>query len=281
MKEKGNFAMNHWNLTGGKAIYENVNKAVYSAWSAEYGSVILKINQDTLQLNEEYEMLKALNGNGCCKVFAYDAERGILLEERLLPGTVLREEGKLGKRIQAFKSVFDKIHIEASRFEAGKATKVQSYLDWLESACHFCRNNRIDKNLNEKVKHAKDICVEMFEKYLDRVLLHGDLHHDNILLREDGTYAMIDPKGVIGPKLLDVPRFVMNEIGTKHILSDEEHMLEVIRMVSESLGFSREDVAKIYFMEVILGNIWCVEDGEDINAEEIELATKLGCLYPI
>lgn len=279
MKDKFKFAMKRWNLTEGEAIYDNAKKAVYSAWSAKYGSVILKINQDTLQLSEEYEMLNALNGNGCCKVFAYDTEHGVLLEERLLPGTVLREEEILSKRIQAFKSVFDKIHIEASWFEAGKATKVQSYLDWLANVCLFCKNNGIDKNLTQKAELSREICVEIFEKYPERVLLHGDLHHDNILLREDGSYAMIDPKGVVGPKLLDVPRFVMNEIDTKHIVSDEEHMREVIRMVSENLGFCMEDVAKIYFMEVILGNIWCVEDGEDINAEEIELASKLGCLY--
>ena len=42
--------------------------------------------------------------------------------------------------------------------------------------------------------------------------MHGDLHHDNILLRKDGSYAMIDPKGVAGPEILDLPRYIMNEI---------------------------------------------------------------------
>lgn len=277
MKEKLDVAIRQWDLTEVKVIYENSYKAVYSAISEEYGAVILKLNRDTKQLAEEYEMLHKLDGNGCCKVFAYDRENGMLLEERLMPGTVLRKEEDLQKRIEAFASVFHKIHCRADVLpgDDGQPPMTQTYLEWLEDIYRFCRENNVEDNLTKQAKYARDICAEMFEKYSERMLLHGDLHHDNILMQGDGNYAMIDPKGVIGPEILEVARFIMNELDTKYTTPAEKHMREVVRLVSEAFGFPREDVAKVYFMEVILGNVWSAEDGEEVNAEEIAIATQV------
>lgn len=280
MKEKIYAAIKQWKLTEVKAIYENQYKAVYSAISEEYGPVILKRNHDARQLGEEYEMLHKLNGNGCCKVFAYDAENGMLLEERLIPGMVLREEENLNKRIEVFASIFHKIHYAVDcdikvQNDNAQSHIAPSYMTWLEDIYQFCVKNDMNKELTEKAELARDICAEMFTKYPERMMLHGDLHHDNILQKSDGTYAMIDPKGVIGPQILEVARFIMNEIDTKYTTSAENHMYEVVQCVSNTLGFPLEDVVKVYFMEVILGNVWSVEDGEEINAEEIELATRI------
>lgn len=277
MKEKLDVAIRQWNLAEVKAIYENPYKAVYSAMSEEYGAVILKLNRDIKQLAEEYEMLNRLDGSGCCKVFAYDRENGMLLEERLVPGTVLRKEENLQKRIVAFSSIFHKIHcsVEVLCDDDGQEHKVQTYMEWLDAIYRFCTESHINQELTEKAKLARDICAEMYEKYSERMLLHGDLHHDNILMKADETYAMIDPKGVIGPKILEVARFIMNELDTKHNAPAENHMWEVVRLISETFDFPQEDVAKVYFMEVILGNVWSVEDGVGVNAEEIKLATKV------
>lgn len=283
IKEKLSYAIHSWNLCNVEIIYENSEKAVYSAVSLEFGAVILKINQNTAQLKEEYDMLCIMNGNGpnkyCCRLFAYDEEQGILLEERLLPGTVLREEASIEARICAFEHVFRNIHKKVK--EDGR----QTYMDWLEEICTFCAEHPENPVLTEKsfgeynlavlAERARRICGAFFEKYTERVLLHGDLHHDNILLREDGNYAMIDPKGVVGPEILDLPRYIMNEIDTKYEGSAKEHMQEVVHRISEVFAYPKIEVAQAYFMEVVLGNVWCVEDGEEINAEEIEIAWEI------
>ena len=118
-------------------------------------------------------------------------------------------------------------------------------------------------------------CAEMFEKYSDRVLLHGDLHHDNLLLRTDGNYAMIDPKGVIGPAIMDLPRFILNELDTGHPCSDRQHIAEVIRLLDEQSGYPAADIVKLFYMETVLGNIWRMEDGEEMNWQELEIAASL------
>lgn len=263
-------AVERWDLQKCRTIYENKWKAVYEADSSKYGPVILKINRNIKQLGEEVLLLQALDGEGCCKLYDYDKENGFLLEERMLPGKVLREEKDLHKRISALAYVFRQIH--TCNMPAGQAP---DYMQWLDEIYDFCVENNVDSEIAEKAELARKICGEMFEKYPERVLLHGDLHHDNLLLREDGTYGMIDPKGVMGPEILDVARFLMNEIDTQYDVPAEEHMHNAALFISETLDYPLADVIKVYFMEVILGNVWCLEDGETMNEEEIAVAFGL------
>lgn len=220
-----------WELDHLEVIYEHSTRGVFSAESKDFGPVILKVNQHKSQLESEYRMLAQLAGSHSCKVYAFDEIAGLLLEERIFPGTVLRREASLEKRIQMFLQVFREIHMPA---DSGP-----TYLSWLENICEYCAQHHVAENM---ASQAHSFCAEMFEKYPDRVLLHGDLHHDNLLLRTDGTYAMIDPKGVIGPAIMDLPRF---------------------------------NITKLFYMETVLENIWCMEDGEEMNRREIELAEAL------
>ena len=209
------------------------------------------------------------------KMYAYDEQNGILLEERLIPGTVLREEIDLNRRILVLKDVFYKIHTTYKTHGDTDGSSRKTYLDWLTDVNVFFKENDIDHVMAENINRANEICKDIFQKYPERMLLHGDLHHDNILQCVDGTYAMIDPKGVIGPEILDLPRFIMNELDTKHNCTDEEHMMRVVQFVSETFKYPILDIAKVYFMEVILGNAWCMEDGDAINETEIAIAEKI------
>lgn len=274
MKEIIFRAVDTYQLTELIAIYEKSDRAVYSAQSGIYGPVILKVSK-CIQIKEEYDMLRQLKGNGCCKVYAYDEQNGILLEERLMPGTVLREEADLNRRILVLKDVFYKIHTTYKNHGDTDGSSRKTYLDWLTDVNTFFKENDINHDMAKKLELATQICMEMFQKYPERLLLHGDLHHDNILQCADDTYAMIDPKGVIGPEILDLPRFIMNELDTKHDSADEEHMMQAVRLVSDAFGYPVLDIAKVYFMEVILGNAWCMEDGDAINETEIAIAENI------
>ncbi len=267
-------------------IYESSNKMVYTALSDEFGDVVLKTDTNMDQLRMEYEMMVKLRGKSCCKVYALNEEKGYIIEERILPGNKLREEASLEKRIDTFVQVFSAIHApvsvcEAKRIEeeVEKLNSIPAYLDWLENICKFCKerlNNAGDfSEWNDRALRAREICLELFEKYPDRVLLHGDLHHDNMLKREDGSYAMIDPKGVIGPVIFDTPRFILNEFDTEYDEDEIEHIQVSIEMVSKRLNYPVEDLQKLFYMETVLANVWSIEDGEEVNMELMHIAETL------
>lgn len=254
------FAIDHWSLSNLRPIYEREQSAVWFCESESFGPVVLKWNS-TGQLDSEYRMLSQLQGRGCCKVYGYDKERFLLLEERVLPGTVLREEQSLEKRVEVLANVFREIHVPQQDGE--------TYLDWLNKAHAFCESQNVSDELTRLAGQARDICVELFDKYPERVLLHGDLHHDNLLLRSDGSYAVIDPKGVIGPEILDLPRFLLNEADFD---DDPTHMERAVCLVSQACGYPEEDLRKALFMEAVLATVWCVEDGMPVRERWLELA---------
>ena len=256
-----------WELTDPEVLCLHASKAVLSANSRHFGPVILKLDRNRIQLRSEYEMLARLDGRGSCKAYAFDESGGLLLEERILPGAVLRREPSMEIRIDALFRVFRDIHVRGECRE--------SYLDWLEEICQFCRDRQVPGELRDKAFQARDICGEIFAKYPERVVLHGDLHHDNLLRRTDGSYAMTDPKGVLGPEILDLPRFLLNELDTPHADPDERHLETVIHRMAERFGYSRGDLGRLFFMEAVLANIWCLEDGEAVNRRQMELADKI------
>ena len=257
-------AAKRWGLERCAEIYQHPAKAVFSAESEQFGPVILKIDENTFRLKSEYRMLAGLSGGYSCKVYAYDESEGLLLEERIIPGTVLREEPSLEKRVRIFVHVFRKIHWAADEGE--------TYLDWLERICEYCGQNHMAEEVAGDASRAREFCREMFGKYPDRMLLHGDLHHDNLLLRTDGSYAMIDPKGVIGPAVLDLPRFLLNELDTEHASPDRQHIQEAIGLLAGHTGCPEADIRKLFYMETVLENVWRAEDGDEINRQEMEIA---------
>ena len=254
------FAIDQWRLSNLQTIYDREQSAVWSAESDHFGSVILKWNS-TGQLDSEYRMLAHLQGRGCCKIYGYDKERGLLLEERILPGTVLREEPSLEKREEVLANVFREIHLPQREGE--------TYLDWLNKAYAFCESQKVSDELTRLAGHARDICVMLFDQYPERVLLHRDLHHDNLLLRADGSYAVIDPKGVVGPEILDLPRFLLNEADMS---DDPAHIERVLGLVSQACDYPEADLRKALFMEAVLATVWCVEDGVPIKERWMFLA---------
>ena len=259
-------------------IYENEFKSIYTGVSNEFGSVVLKYDTDIAQLKSEYHMLAKLNGHHSCKVYAFNEDKGQLMEERILPGTKLREEKSLEKRLDAFADVFEAIHIdvvEDSEARTGEHKLLRrgmpTYLEWLEKASELCE----DELWKNRASRALSIARELFEKYPDRVLLHGDLHHDNLLLREDGDYVFVDPKGVVGPKIFDLPRFILNELDTRYQESDVEHIENVITTLCEKLDYPEEDVKKLFYMETVLANAWFIEDGMEVNEKWMKVAEEI------
>lgn len=72
---------------------------------------------------------------------------------------------------------------------------------------------------------------------------------------------MIDPKGVIGPSVFDVGRFLLNEIDCATEAGKEEHITKAIQILGEKLSFSIEELLQVLYIEAWLACVWDLEDG--------------------
>ena len=91
----------------------------------------------------------------------------------------------------------------------------------------------------------------------ETVLLHGDLHHDNILSAGRESWLVIDPKGVagerefeIGPMMYNPWNRVLDRPDLKAVLSRR------VDILVDELGFDRQKMAAWGFVEAMLSMAW-------------------------
>jgi GrpB-like predicted nucleotidyltransferase (UPF0157 family)/streptomycin 6-kinase len=95
------------------------------------------------------------------------------------------------------------------------------------------------------------------------VLLHGDLHYDNILSSERAGYLLIDPKGAVGDPAFDVGYLVSRPMP---IARGGLALAEVIdlrlKFLPDALGLEPQRVAAFAYVAAALSTAWAREDDD-------------------
>jgi streptomycin 6-kinase len=97
------------------------------------------------------------------------------------------------------------------------------------------------------------------------VLLHGDLHHYNIL-RSGEDWVAIDPKGLSGERAYEVGPLLWNKTAG---VSDLRRLVSRrLDQVSQILGIDRQRLLHWGFAESVLSILWMFEDDETAVRDE-------------
>jgi streptomycin 6-kinase len=110
----------------------------------------------------------------------------------------------------------------------------------------------------------------------ESVVLHGDLHHENVLDSPRGWLA-IDPKGVAGERAYDTANLFLNPAGVERLVLDPERALRLAAILSQELALDQARVLGFAFAHAGLSAAWCIEDGIDprIAIEAAEMLEPL------
>jgi streptomycin 6-kinase len=163
--------------------------------------MILKLSPDNAGLKREAFALKCFSGCGAVKILNED--NGILLLQRAVPGASLKSyfPNKEQESMEVAFRVMSRLH----QANIPSDHHFPHIKDWLAV---------LDKDWNMPHKYlqkARKLCDQLLKTAEPDVLLHGDLHHDNILQNGD-DWLVIDPKGVIGEPAYEVAAFIRNPI---------------------------------------------------------------------
>jgi streptomycin 6-kinase len=163
--------------------------------------IILKSGLDHEVLTREAFALKCFAGHGVVKVLAED--KGMLLLERSVPGTSLKSYFPTNENesIEIAFGVMKKLH----QANIPVTHNFPHIKDWLTA---LDKDSAIPDAYLKKAQKLRD---QLLQTAKPDVLLHGDLHHDNIL-QNDNDWLVIDPKGVIGEPAYEVAAFIRNPI---------------------------------------------------------------------
>jgi streptomycin 6-kinase len=104
--------------------------------------------------------------------------------------------------------------------------------------------------------------VERFP--LDSCILHGDLHHENIIYCSDRGWLAVDPKGLVGPSSFETAIFLLNPIED---LPNLEKFFSRISILHELLNLDPVLLKNFAFLRAVVGFIWDLEEkkAKDVN----------------
>lgn len=256
---------------------------VFLCTSSRHGPAVLKAAFATRQAETEVGALAAFSSKPVCRLYDYDPEVSILLIEQIQPGQALRDVPDENKRLEVFASLHRTLHgsptgetaasIPAGSSSACSPGDFPTYSGWVERIAAYMEEHAdLHPVLAAGMTRARELCRSLQGSYSRPAILHGDLHHDNILLGESGGYTIIDPKGVIGDPVFDIPRFIINEF--RDDKPEEEAVARIgsiLAKLSTLLGISVRDLSRLTYIESMMASCWHVEDGcsDDVYRQQL------------
>jgi streptomycin 6-kinase len=261
-----------WSLTLAQPFANLSYNLVIPGRCADGKEVVLKLGVPCPELFTEAEALRVFRGKGAVNLFADDARRGALLMERVSPGTCLHESLTDPAATQAAAELMRKLwHIPPAEHH------LPDLNTWFRSLRRLRETYKGETGPFEKklIMQAEEVFAELQLQPSRSMVLHGDLHHTNILFSAQRGWLAIDPKGLVGDPGYEVGPFMLNQLRAG--ASDSE-IVEVLAsrlaVFSTELHIEQKRLTKWAFCHAVLSAVWSFEDGEDWT-RTIELAELL------
>lgn len=266
-----------WEVNDLKFINSYSTSLIFKGVSRAYGPVIMKFSRDSHEFKNEVQALKSFDGDVISKLYEVDLDNLVLLEEAIEPGTVLEQEKNLNTRLNEFCKLLGQMHFSEGYSKPHDTLESdchdKSYKDWVFNITDFMEKQKEWHDVTAHMKRAKDYFIELSEAFPSEKLLHGDFHYYNILQTDTG-YKVIDPKGVRGNWIFDIPRYVLNEFWDEaDDLRVDDTINKVITFLSNNLKLDAQILYKLLYIEGTMAMCWNIESGSDITEKEDILET--------
>jgi streptomycin 6-kinase len=189
--------------------------------------------------------------------------KNALLLERITPATTLALYGEMQGDDEATHRFCDVMQqLYAPHTAPILSDKFPSMNDLAQSfdAYLSSNNQQIRRSL---VKKAKQYWEEASCLSSSLTLLHGDLHHDNMVYDQRRGWLAIDPKGIMGSLEYEVSCFLRNPLSNPSLILSRSCVDRRITIIKERLALSEEALYGFAFAGSVLAAIWAVEDGQD------------------
>jgi len=235
--------------------------------------VVLKLGVLNPELTSEIEALRIFAGRGAARLIEADPAGGAFLIERLEPGTPLAELGDDEVATEVAAQIMQQLWQPAPAEHTLREVE-QWALGLRRLREHFSGGTGpFPVNL---VERAESLFPELIASTDRLVVLHGDLHHWNILAAQRQPWLTLDPKGVIGDPAFEVAAWMGNPMLW---LLDQPHPGRILSrrldQFSEILGFDRRRLHAWSLAQAVLSAWWCIEDNADCVESALAIAEIL------
>ncbi len=223
---------------------------------ADGTNAVLKIgyNEKNSVIFGEAKFLTVLDGNGAVKLLRFDENYCALLLERLQPGENLIElaetddEQATAHAIRVMKKI---------RRPPPKNVEFPALENWVGSVLR-AKETSFDFGSVKKARKIFDRLIGSSKPSL----LHGDLHHQNILSARRDSFLAIDPKGITGDIGFEISVFLNNPRGWLLTNPDCRKIAQRrVEKFAEAFAVEPSDLRDWAYAEAVLSAWWTIEDG--------------------
>ena len=264
-----------WSLEVGLPFPELSFHYVAPALRADSTAAVLKLTFPVDPgFRSEAEAPRLFNGQGATRLLELDLDRGAMLLERLEPGvplTTVRDE-------------------EATSIAAGVLRQLwrpvpprhpfPSVSEWAQGFDRLRRDfgGRTGPMPAALVEKAEALFADLLASQGESALLHGDLHHQNVLAARREPWLAIDPKGVVGEPAYDTAALLHNPAELLDAPRPGKVLERRVDLLSEELGLERARVRNWGIAQAVLAAYWGLEDGGRVWKEALVFAELLSDL---
>jgi len=234
---------------------------------------VIKLCYPNREFRTEAEALRLYNGEGAARLHEVELEQGVLLLEQIVPGTLLSQVEDDGLATSIAASVMKQLWRPVP-----EDNPFPTVADWAKGLQRL--RAQFDGGTgplsNRLVEQAEALFHDLLPSMSEPVLLHGDLHHFNILAATRQPWLAIDPKGVVGEAEYEVGALLRNptpEICTWVGLSRIEERR--IKQLAEELGFDAKRLRDWGLAQAVLSAWWSIEDTGEGWEEAMRIAQAL------
>jgi len=265
-----------WGVKVGEPVGNLSFNYVATAVRTDGTEVMLKVGL-TDEFPSQPEALRYFGGHGMAQLLAYDEQDAAMLMERLRPGTLLRtvenDEVAISAAADVMRKIWKPLPAEHYPFP--------TVADWGRGFARLRRqyNSGSGPIPTAIFDRAEKLYAELSATMAEPVLLHGDLHQDNILAAEREPWLAVDPKGVIGEPVYETGALLRNF--WPDILSAANPKTLMARRIDQlcaELGFERERIHDWAFAQAVLSVVWTIEDTGKLENEGLYFVELLNAI---
>ena len=232
--------------------------------------LVLKFAPAPEWVTDEAHALAYWEGRGAVRLEAANLPQGALLLERAVPGTPLAALCPDDDRAATMAAADDVLQL---RFRGGAfESALPTLASWTEILASVASSPAVPE-LRVACETASLLAADLLANAANCVL-HGDLHHHNLVRAERAPWLAIDPKGLQGPPeaepaaLLRNPRaFVLSHANPTALLLDR------LDILAERLGDDPRRLAGWGYVLAVLAASWAFED----DASNADIHRWLAC----
>lgn len=258
-----------WNLSNARIIARTPTSDVYLVALSDGGDAVLKVLNDLGRKDESGGAiaLRCFAGRGAVRLLAHD-DNAHLLEYAAgedLTGKV--RDGRDNEAASIIGQVLRELH---DSWPGRPPAELKPLRAWFRALFEKAEDDR-RKNEKSIFATAADAAERVLATAQKTVVLHGDIHHENIKNSSRGWLAL-DPKGLAGDPAYDAANTLFNPVGMPGLIENEARLHRISEILAAALGTDPRRIITYAFIHACLSHCWDIEDGQAPNPRWLKMA---------